>query len=191
MWDKRELEEVIATFTARAAYKLRREQLSAAALSVFVSSSRFKDNYYYNSARSHLTTASNHTPTLLKYALLLTQELWRDNVEFAKAGVRLTKLTDEDVLQLSLFDDWRLKDRQPAQLSLFDECDAKGGTLNCDHRQGKQPELMQLVDKLNIRYSRDTLRFAAMGTNGRWQTRAQYRSNRWTTRWEEIPIVKC
>lgn len=191
VWDKRELEEAIATFTARAAYKLRREQLSAAALSVFASSSRFKDNYYYNSAQSNLLTASNHTPTLLEYALLLTQELWRDDVEFAKAGVRLTKLTDEDVIQLSLFDDWKLKDRQPVQLSLFDECDAEGGSLR-DHRKEKQSEqLMQLVDKLNIRYSRDTLRFAAMGTNQRWQTRAQYRSNRWTTRWEEIPVVKC
>lgn len=182
MWNKRELEEAIATFTAKATYKLRREQLSAA-LSVFASSSRFKDNYYYNSARSHLTTASNHTPTLLKYALLLTQELWRDDVEFAKAGVRLTKLTDEDVIQLSLFDDWNLKDRQPAQLSLFD---------NCNRKEKQSEQLRQLVDRLNLRYSKDTLRYAAMGgTTGRWQIRAQYRSNRWTTRWEEIPVVKC
>jgi DNA polymerase V len=96
--------------------------------------------------------------------------------------VRLTKLTDEDVIQLSLFDDWNLRDKQPAQLSLFDECERK-------EKQSEQ--LMQLVDKLNVRYSKDTLRYAAMGTNQRWQTRAQYRSNRWTTRWEEIPVVKC
>lgn len=180
--NKRELEEAIASFTARAAYKLRREQLATSALSIFVSSSRFKENYYYNSARSNLLTASNHTPTLLEYALTLTQKLWRDDVEFAKAGVRFTKLTDEDVIQLSLFDAWQLKDKQPVQLSLFDECDL----------QEKQPEqLMQLVDRLNIHYSRDTLRFAAMGTHQHWQTRAQYRSNRWTTRWEEIPVVKC
>ena len=103
-------------------------------------------------------------------------------MEFAKAGVRLTKLTDENVIQLSLFDEWFLKDKQPIQLSLFNE-------RNGSEKQSEQ--LMQLVDKLNIRYSRDTLRFAATVTTGRWQTRAQYRSNCWTTRWEEIPVVKC
>ena len=81
-----------------------------------------KENYYYNSAYSTLLTASNHTPTLLEYALLLTQKLWRDRVEFVKAGVRLTKLTDENVFQLCLFDEWFLKDKQPLQLSLFNEC---------------------------------------------------------------------
>ena len=39
---KRELEEAVATFTSRAAYKLRKEHLTTGALSVFVSSSRFK-----------------------------------------------------------------------------------------------------------------------------------------------------
>lgn len=143
--NKRELEEAVATFTARAAYKLRREHLTTSALSIFASSSRFKENYYYNSARSTLLTASNHTPTLLKYALTLTQKLWRDDVEFAKAGVCLTKLTDEDVIQLSLFDEWLFKDKQPIQLSLFNE-------RNCKDKQSEQ--LIQLVDKLNIRYSR-------------------------------------
>ncbi len=179
--NKRELEEAVATFIARAAYKLRREHLTTSALSIFVSSSRFKENYYYNSAHSTLLTASNHTPTLLKYALTLTKKLWRDDVEFAKAGVCLTKLTDEDVIQLSLFDEW-FEDKQPLQLNLFNE-------RNCKDKQSEQ--LIQLVDKLNIRYSRDTLHYAATISNGRWQTRARYRSNCWTTRWEEIPAVRC
>lgn len=89
VWNKRELEAAIATFIARTAYKLRRKHLAASALSIFVSSSRFEENYYYNSARSQLMTASNLTTTLLKYALTLTQKLWRDDVEFAKTHSRL------------------------------------------------------------------------------------------------------
>lgn len=112
-------------------------------------------------------TASNHTPTLLKSALALTQQLWRDEIEFAKAGVILTKLVDENIVQLSLFDD------------------------DYDPTDERSKQLMQTIDQLNQLYGRDLVRFAAVGTNQRWQTRAWYRSNRWTTRWSELPIVKC
>ncbi|WP_317112209.1 DUF4113 domain-containing protein [Chroococcidiopsis sp. SAG 2025] len=162
-----ELEEAVATFTAKAARKLRREGLVAGALCVFVSSSRFKENFYYNSARSRLMTASNHTPTLLKSALALTQQLWRDEVEFARAGVILTKLVDENIIQLSLFDD------------------------DYDPTDERSKQLMQAIDELNQLYGRDLVRFAAVGTNQHWQTRARYCSNRWTTRWSELPIAKC
>jgi len=49
-------------------------------MTVFVHSSHFKDNYYRNSAKCQLWIASNHTPTLLKYAMPLAQKVWRDEV---------------------------------------------------------------------------------------------------------------
>jgi len=49
--------------------------------------------------------------------MLQSSKLWCDDVEFTKAGVRLTKITDEDVIQLSVFDD--AKHKQPMQLNLF------------------------------------------------------------------------
>ncbi|MDZ4878992.1 MAG: Protein UmuC [Chroococcidiopsis cubana SAG 39.79] len=163
---RQELEEAIATFTASSARKLRREQLIAGALCVFVSSSRFKENFYYNSARSRLMTASNHTPTLLKSALALAQQLWRDDVEFARAGVILTQLVDENIVQLSWLDDY-------------------------DPTDERAQRLMQTLDRLNQQSGQEPLRYAVMGTTGRWQTRGRYRSNRWTTRWSELPIVRC
>lgn len=60
-----------------------------------------------------------------------------------------------------------------------------------DPTDERSKQLMQAIDELNQLYGRGMMRFASMGTNQRWQTRAQYRSNRWTTRWQEIPIVKC
>ncbi|MBV8884127.1 MAG: Y-family DNA polymerase [Chroococcidiopsidaceae cyanobacterium CP_BM_RX_35] len=163
---QRELEEAIATFTARAARKLRQEHLAAGALSVFANSSRFKDNYYSKSGSCHLLTATNHTPVLVRYALTIVSKLWRDNVEFAKAGVILTRLTDQDMIQLSLFDDYDPEDERPKHL-------------------------MELIDGLDEHFGRETLKLAAMGLNKHWQTRAQYMSKRWTTRWDEIPLVKC
>lgn len=103
---------------------------------------------------------------MVKYALLLTKRLWQNDIEFAKAGVLLTKLIDENVVQLSLFDDYGPEEEQPRQL-------------------------MQMIDELNQRFSQGTMRYAAMGNSQRWQTRAQHRSNRWTTCWDEIPVVKA
>jgi len=50
---------------------------------------------------------------------------------------------------------------------------------------------MQTVDELNFLHGQDKVRFAVMGFEQRWQTRAQFRSNRWTTSWNEIPIIKA
>jgi len=161
-----ELQEAVATFTAKAAQKLRRERLAAGMMSVFAHSSRFKEPYYSNCAKCQLWVASNHTPTLLNYAMLLVEKVWREGVEFKKAGVLLTRITEQGVLQLSLFEGSSPEDTRPKRL-------------------------MQTVDELNFLDGQDKVRFAVMGFEQRWQTRAQFRSNRWTTRWNEIPIIKA
>lgn len=159
-----ELQEAVATFVAKAARKLRHEHLAAGRLTVFASSSRFGEHPYSASSSCYLDTASNFTPTLLRYAGGLAEKLWCDGVEFAKAGVMLSDLTDEDTIQLSLFDTFAPGDTRPGRL-------------------------MGTVDGLNHRYGLDKVRFAVMGTNPRWQTRAQFRSPRWSTRWAELPTA--
>jgi len=125
-----ELQEAIAAFTAKAAHKLRRERLAAGTMTVFAHSSRFKEPYYSNCAKCQLWLASNHTPTLLKYAMLLVEKVWREGVQFKKAGVLLTRITEQGVLQLSLFEDSASEDTRPKRL-------------------------MQTVDELNFLYGQD------------------------------------
>lgn len=164
--DRRELEEALSTFTARAARKLQREGLAAGAITVFASSNRFKEPFYSSSAKSQLWVATNHAPTLIRYVMSLVEQVWKEEVEFKKAGILLTRITEEGVLQLSLFEDYNPGDSKPKQLMLA-------------------------IDTLNNRYGRDKVRFAVMGVRWRWQTRAQFRSNRWTTRWDELMVVKA
>lgn len=164
--DRIELEEALSTFTARAAHKLRREGLAAGAITIFASSSRFKEPYYRNSAKCQLWIASNHTPTLLQYTMPLVEKVWKEGVEYKKAGILMTRIIQEGVLQLSLFENYDLGD-------------------------GKPKQLMLAIDGLNSRYGRDKVRFAVQGFKLRWQTRAQFRSNRWTTRWDELMVVKA
>lgn len=158
------LQEAVATFTAKAARKLRREHLAAGVVSVFAHSSPHRDNYYSNSATARLFSESNHTPTLLKSVLPLAQSVWRAQVHFAKAGVMCLGLCDEGNIQLNLFE----------QMDWWD---------TRSHR------LMETVDVLNCKHGQDTVRFAAMGTEQPWQGKSQHRSPRWTTRWTELPVA--
>ena len=48
---------------------------------------------------------------------------------------------------------------------------------------------MLAVDKLNGRYGRDTVRFAATGIGRAWKLRREFISPRYTTCWEELLTV--
>lgn len=48
---------------------------------------------------------------------------------------------------------------------------------------------MQCVDQLNARYGRDRVRFACSGQDRPWKLRAEYLSQRYTTRWSELLAI--
>jgi DNA polymerase V len=162
-----ELKEAVATFTAQSAHKLRKNGLAAGALTVFVSSSRYKDNYFSNSASFQLLSETAHTPKLLAPALILAEQLWRNDITFAKAGVILSGLTENSAIQLNLFEPYQ-----------------SGIDLQERH-------LMETVDAVNTRYSQGSLRYGAQGIDQPWKTRAGFLSPRYTTRWAELPLVRA
>jgi DNA polymerase V len=159
--------EAVATFTAQAAHKLRKQGLAAGALSVFVSSSRYKNHYFSNSASFQLLSETTHTPKLLAPALMLAERLWQGDIAFAKAGVILTGLTESVAIQLNLFEPYQ------AGIDL------------------QERHLMETIDAVNTRYSQGALHLGAQGIDQPWKTRAGFLSPRYTTRWSELPLVRA
>lgn len=53
--------------------------------------------------------------------------------------------------------------------------------------------VMAVIDEINNRYGKGTMRMAStlLTKDHKWQTRCDYRSPRYTTRWNELPIVKA
>jgi DNA polymerase V len=48
------------------------------------------------------------------------------------------------------------------------------------------------MDKLNATLGRDTVRILSAGPKeAAWKLRAEHRSPRWTTRWDELPRAKA
>jgi DNA polymerase V len=48
---------------------------------------------------------------------------------------------------------------------------------------------MPVVNMLNKKYGRDTVRLAGANPKGRWRTKAAKRSPRYTTKLAEVPLI--
>ena len=160
-----ELKEAIATHTSRATEKLRKQQQSAKAITIFILTNRFQDDYYSNSITLPLPLASNHSPELIHAALRGLELIFRDGYEYKKAGVIMQGLQPENIQQGNLF------------LPHYDS--------------DKQQRLMKTVDRLNNKWGQDTLFWAASGIKKSWATKRENVSPRYTTCWSELPIVKA
>lgn len=75
-----------------------------------------------------------------------------------------------------------LERRHSRQLSLLDAAPGQDA-------RGKR--LMAALDMVNARFGRDTLRFAACGTDQDWRMKQALRSPRYTTCWQELPVAKA
>jgi hypothetical protein len=95
----------------------------------------------------------------------LGERLWRDGFRYSKCGVMITELLPETM-------------RQPALWS--------------EPNREKRDWAWKTMDKLNARHGRDTVRILGAGPKeAAWKLRAEHRSPRWTTRWDELPQIRA
>jgi DNA polymerase V len=156
-----ELKEAVASYASRAAEKLRQQGLAASFMTVFVTTSRFIENKYFNSATTEFPVPTNDSVELIRCALSCIDGLFRDGCSFKKSGLVLGGLVPKEQVQRSLFDE---ADRQ------------------------KSRRLMEVVDAINEKLN-CPLRWAAEGLEQPWQVKFKRRSNRFTTRWGELAKV--
>jgi DNA polymerase V len=160
-----EMREAVATYTTRAAEKLRQAQRAAGVLTVFLMTNRFTDEpQYSNSMTLPLPVATQDTAELIRYALQGIEQLFRDGYRYKKVGVILTELVPAHQVQTHLFD---RQDRERSQ------------------------RLMAALDAINTQWGVGTVRYGAVGVQPRWRMRSTRRSPRHPTRWQELVVVRC
>lgn len=165
-----ELREATATYTARAAEKLRRQHSTATFVQVFVvtresrsaPTERFRHGVT-KSAESILAYPTAVTGDLIRESHRLVDQLFVPGERYVKAGVMISGLQPDDQVQAGLF--------APAT-------------------NPRQRKLMDALDNINASMRDDVLRYAAAGLTRNWKMRQEHRSPRFTTRWAEIPIVR-
>ncbi|MEN9569606.1 MAG: hypothetical protein RL172_837 [Bacteroidota bacterium] len=162
------IKEAIATYTARAAEKLRRQQGAAKIISVFVVAKQQSHtaNFSHGATHSTYTTlpnATSFTNELIKPAVALVDSLFTKGTVYKKAGVMLSGIVPDQSIQGNLF---------------------LPETKNCSRK------LMEMIDNINFSQRDDILKFAASGTKRNWKMRMEMRSPRYSTRWDELYRVK-
>ena len=167
VYDIQELKEAVATYTSRAAEKLRRQNCAAGTISVFVVTNNQGPSYEYKPASSSayviLPYATSLTNILIAYATPLLDKLYRQGSKYLKAGVILGNIIPDDAVQYNIF-------KEPPPY---------------DGRK-----LMRMIDNVNFGMRNDMIKFASSGSTRDWKMRQELRSKRFTTRWEELFEVK-
>ena len=167
--DLDELEEAVASYIARAAEKLRCQDSLAGAVQVYVRTNIFKPEVpqYQRGVTLPLPEATSDTRILAGWARRILRRIYRPGFGYHKAGVMLLDL-------------------RPAGNRQFSLLDGQGGAG--DTRSDK---LMSVLDGVNQRYGRGSLRLAAEGVDRTWRMRRGNLSPRYTTDWSGLAVVKA
>jgi len=168
------LMEAVSEFASRAAEKLRRQHSRAGQVLVFIRTSPFRSGPQYSqSVTLPLLRPSADTSTLVQTAIMGLQLIYQGGFAFAKAGVMLLELSDEDLEQGEL---------------AFDQASDQG------MRHAHPQQLMRALDQVNQRHGRGTLTLASSGLVLRpkiWSMRQERLTPRYTTEWADMPVARA
>ena len=167
--DLRPLQEAVSAFATRAAEKLREQDSLAGQLLVFAHTSPFRPGPRFSrSTVIPLRRPTADTRELVNAALAGLQSIYEPGYLLSKAGVMLLDLQPDTVMQ--------------GELDLEGDCgDSKA-------------RLMQAMDAINGRYGKGTLQVGSTGIREQsreWAMKQERRTPRYTTRLDELPLVRA
>lgn len=104
-----------------------------------------------------------YTPLMIRMAHRGLERIYREGYRYRKAGVMLSGIQPAESRQRDFF-------------------------TQRDHQRDQA--LMEVVDQVNKRFGRCAVFFGASGTRRDGAMKQAGRTPRYTTRWEEIPVVR-
>ena len=162
--DLKTLRPIISNFAVRASEKLRNEKQKCSQVSVFVRTSPFSDHKPQHTGYKAIefSTPTNDTRDILIAAKKALLPIFKPGYDYAKAGILLSRFSNEVIKQYSLFKD----PNEPKENSKF----------------------MKYIDELNAYETQ--IYFASQNTK-KWSPMKQnMTSPKYTTCWYQLPIAK-
>ena len=158
-----DLEQAMSYYAARAAERMRTQNLAATDIMVFFETSRHNGPFYAPYRIEHLPRMTDFTPDIVRATLNATRAMYRKGYRLRKGGVMLMGL-------------------QPMETRQFD--------LLSTRDEPKQEQLMKALDGVNRKFGSNTMFFAAAGIKREWQMMRQMKSPHYTTSWKELPVAR-
>ncbi len=161
------LAQAISMHAAIAYEKLRQNHLLVKHITVFAYSNRFRPDLpqYNGKIFFNLVHPTDDLRLLTKISKQCLKKIYQPGYFYKKVGLCFNELVDPRHQQFDLFN-------QPSAASL-------------QHKD----QLMALLDQINHRFGRHTLKLAAEGFHSSWQMRSDRLSPRYTTQWSDLPKV--
>jgi DNA polymerase V len=159
------IKEATRYFLTRACEKMRHHNLAANAVTVFISTDRFRPvpATYSPSATYSSTYPTDSNQELQEWTLSTLEGIYNQDYEYRKSGIILSGLVPSEELTKRMFDDERFQ---------------------------RQHKLMKAMDEVNKKFGKDTVRFGSVKTEGKWKMKQTRKSQSYTTNWNELLIVK-
>ena len=163
--DLERLKQIIAEFTDQACLRLRQQNASAGGIVTMLQTNRFHHDapQYNNQILINLPHPSNYTAAFITAAHKGLEQIFRPQYAYKRAGIMLVDINNRNNLP-NFFD-------SPATVE-------------------KEQKLMSAVDELNRKLGKKTLFFAAQAAGVKHYIKRQFRSQSFTTSWDDLPLVK-
>ena len=160
-----QLSEAVSNFASSCAHKLRKQKSCCNLITVFIHTNFHRRDLpqYSNSTTIQLPVASNSSFELIEYSKKALASIFVEGYRYKKAGVIINGIVPELPLQPAFFD----------------------STNRNQHKL-----ILKELDKINLRYGKNTLRSAAQGGRKKeWRLRQERLSPSYTTNLDEAILV--
>ena len=166
-----DLSEAITQHACRAAEKMRRQDYVCSVLQVFLETNPFNPSelQYHPVGVARLASPSDDSLRLTSAALQTLKRIYRPGYRYMKGGVMLVEMQPCCVEQLQLF---------PIETA------ASAGMI-------PRQRLMTVVDSVNAKTGRGTLRLASEGIRHSWQMKRERITPAYTSRWSDIAVARA
>lgn len=160
--DRVSLRHALCKHADIAAVKLRKQGALCKVMLVFASNSPYDERPASFKQVYRFAYPTDDTTVITRAVSSLVDSLFVKNVRYYKIGVGFIALESAIHAQGDLFNE------KPANLTL-----------------------MQVFDNINQKYGSNSMFLAAQGIEQKWAMRRELLSPHYTTRWRDVPMIKC
>lgn len=160
--DKFSLNSALITHADILGRKLRQQASTVKKLLIFAHTSRFDDDYVKRAYLYEFANPTNDTLVIANAVSSFIDKIFTPDVPFYKCGLGAIELGSEQFAQYDIFE-----------------------------QRKDNPKLMQCFDQINHKYGKGTAYIASAEQTQKWQMRRAFLSPKYTTKWSDIPKIKC
>jgi len=158
-----ELQQAISLYASRAGEKMRKQNGLTA--TVWVTLESFQGGQrFYRQRLVKLPHLTNDSRLIARAGADAIEQLYRPGLRYKKCGIGLLDIRTRKYQQQDLF-----APQQPE----------------------RSRSLMNTMDRINQRYGRYTVQLASSGIQPKWLMSRNFKSPAYTTRWADIPVIRC